>query len=192
MTEEERLERNRKAREYYHNNRDVLKKRQRENIARKLEEDPEAYRVARKTYYAKNAEKRREYVRRQRLANPEHYREMDRKRHSADPERKRGFWLKSKFGITLEQYAAMEAAQDSRCAVCGDLPKTIVNGKPQKLAVDHNHQTGKVRALLCANCNVALGMVKDQAWRLDSLIDYLHKHEPGPLWSGPRDSLSVR
>lgn len=55
--------------------------------------------------------------------------------------------LKKTYGITLEQYEALLAHQDGRCAVC--------YGKPRKrrLAVDHNHKTGEIRGLLCTRCN---------------------------------------
>jgi len=56
--------------------------------------------------------------------------------------------LKDKFGLTLEQYDDILKLQGNSCALCGNLCQT---GK--SLAVDHDHNTGKVRGLLCAECN---------------------------------------
>lgn len=57
------------------------------------------------------------------------------------------------YGITLEQYDEMFRQQGGACAVCGSVPKK------NRLSVDHDHATGKVRGLLCMNCNIALERV---------------------------------
>lgn len=62
-----------------------------------------------------------------------------------------------KYGITLKEYDEMLESQGNACAICGKTPEE--NGK--RLYVDHNHKTGKVRGLLCANCNKALGFFQD-------------------------------
>lgn len=59
--------------------------------------------------------------------------------------------LKYKFNLTLEEYDKMFEAQNGVCAICG-LPEIA-----RRLAVDHDHKTGKIRGLLCANCNISLG-----------------------------------
>lgn len=66
--------------------------------------------------------------------------------------------LKAKYGLTLEAYEAMLTAQGGVCALCGNPPKQY------RLAVDHQHETGKVRKLLCAGCNHKLAVVEDQAF----------------------------
>jgi hypothetical protein len=69
--------------------------------------------------------------------------------------------LSWKYGITLEQYNLMLSDQGGTCAICGVPP-----GEKRALAVDHCHKTGRVRALLCASCNVRLGAyesIRDQA-----------------------------
>jgi hypothetical protein len=58
-----------------------------------------------------------------------------------------------KFGLTLEQYDQMYAAQNGGCAICGGQ-----NDDGRRLFVDHNHQTGRVRGLLCARCNTRTGV----------------------------------
>lgn len=83
----------------------------------------------------------------------------------------REWFLKEKYGLSLEEYDAMEAAQGGVCAVCGN---ACTSGK--QLAVDHCHATGKVRALLCSGCNLALGRFQDDPEVLRKAADYLEQH----------------
>jgi hypothetical protein len=57
--------------------------------------------------------------------------------------------------------------QGGKCGICG----SVSNGK--RLAIDHDHETGRVRGLLCQQCNTALGLFKDQVELLKKAIDYL-------------------
>ena len=81
-------------------------------------------------------------------------------------QRKSGF--KSDYNITLEQYDKMFEDQNGVCMICGDINK---NGR--RLCVDHNHKTGKVRALLCDHCNILLGFAKENVTILHSMVNYL-------------------
>ena len=75
--------------------------------------------------------------------------------------------LKRRYGITLEQYEAMLESQNGKCAICkGD----CLTGR--NLAVDHDHETGKVRGLLCSKCNQGLGQLNNIEL-LQRAIDYL-------------------
>jgi len=65
----------------------------------------------------------------------------------------------------------MLTEQDDGCAVCGG-----VNADGRVLAVDHDHESGHVRALLCHNCNVALGLLAEDPQRLRDLADYIEEH----------------
>lgn len=73
--------------------------------------------------------------------------------------------LQKDYGITVEEYDALMAKQGSCCALCGKASK--------KLDVDHDHDTGKVRGLLCRACNVALGNLGDSVAGLTRALDYL-------------------
>lgn len=74
--------------------------------------------------------------------------------------------LKSKYGITLDDYDAMVAHQRGRCAICETVP---ANG----LVIDHNHDTGEVRGLLCGSCNTGIGHLGDDPSRLVTASIYL-------------------
>lgn len=75
--------------------------------------------------------------------------------------------LKKKYGISTETYEQMLASQGGVCAICHTKP----DGKD--LAVDHCHTSGKVRGLLCSNCNTALGLFGDDLERMIRARDYL-------------------
>lgn len=77
--------------------------------------------------------------------------------------------LKHEFGLTWEERQEMLEKQGFRCAICG---KSEADNK-QRLAVDHNHVTGKIRGLLCKACNMALGGFRDDAEILYKAIKYL-------------------
>ena len=78
-----------------------------------------------------------------------------------------------KFGITLEEYERMLAEQGGVCAVCHQ-PENVA--REQALAVDHDHVSGKVRALLCNRCNRAIGFFRDDPVALRAAAEYLENH----------------
>lgn len=80
--------------------------------------------------------------------------------------------LKSTYGLTLEDFDRMLAAQGGACAIC----KTCVPGGPGRFSVDHCHTTGRVRGLLCNNCNRGIGGLKDDANLLRAAIAYLEEN----------------
>ncbi len=106
-------------------------------------------------------------------ADPEGRREYERKRRERFPDRDREQNYKSKYGITLAQYNEMHAAQGGVCRACKKPESRIAT---RHLAVDHCHRTGKIRGLLCSNCNRALGLLDDDISRLRSLADYLEEN----------------
>lgn len=78
--------------------------------------------------------------------------------------------LRNAYGITPEHYDEMFERQGGRCAIC-EKPKT----PKRRLAVDHDHKTGKVRALLCTRCNPAIGYFLDDPQLLARAAVYLHE-----------------
>jgi hypothetical protein len=85
-------------------------------------------------------------------------------------------YLRSKFKITLAEYGQMLVAQNGVCAICNEVEKATRGGKPKALAVDHDHATGAIRALLCSECNQMLGKAKDNRDVLLAAVKYLDKH----------------
>lgn len=87
--------------------------------------------------------------------------------------------LKTKFGLTIEDYDLMHETQNGTCAICGDQEKAVHSStqKVQRLAVDHDAKTGRVRALLCSNCNRGIGMFLENKSHLANAIVYLSKFE---------------
>lgn len=102
--------------------------------------------------------------------NHERSKEARRAYSKNNPETVRRLNYKRKYGITLEQYNQILEAQGGVCAGCGGVERRAATGN---LAVDHNHETGEVRGLLCSNCNRALGLLGDSIETLKSLADYL-------------------
>ncbi len=84
--------------------------------------------------------------------------------------------LKSDFGISLEQYNQMLLSQKGCCDICGNPETATRSGRIKALAVDHCHESGFIRALLCNACNVGLGAFGDDVDRMKAAIAYLEKH----------------
>jgi hypothetical protein len=75
--------------------------------------------------------------------------------------------LKQKYGISNNDYKQLQDSQENKCAICNRKQNN------KRLAVDHNHKTGKVRGLLCEKCNRALGMFCDDIYLLEKAATYL-------------------
>ncbi|MGZ4530735.1 MAG: endonuclease VII domain-containing protein [Mycobacteriaceae bacterium] len=94
------------------------------------------------------------------------------RRYAANPDIQRNAYLLAKYGITLDQYREMHAAQLGLCAICSEPCKS-----GRELAVDHDHATGKVRALLCIRCNNGLGNFRDDRGLMVAALRYLETHD---------------
>lgn len=95
---------------------------------------------------------------------------LDNKEHCYRKSRNRE--LIRSFGMTLEQYEKMEELQEGKCQICG----THYSTNNQKLAVDHCHNTKKVRGLLCKRCNQGIGLFEEDIETLKMAIIYLNKY----------------
>ena len=93
------------------------------------------------------------------------------------PENSRGYTLKCLFGLSRDDYKAMHAKQDGKCAICLREETSSIRGKTISLCVDHCHVTGAVRGLLCTKCNPALGAFDDNIETLRRAIAYLERHQ---------------
>lgn len=133
--------------------------------------DPE-YRAKRAAYGKKWRAKHAEQVKATKAAA---YR-RDRVTILADERRiknSRKYHLSKTYGITTEQYEDLLERQGGTCATCSaDEP----GGRLKNFAVDHDHETGEIRGLLCFACNLVLGLIGDDAGTLRALADYLSTH----------------
>lgn len=128
-----------------------------------------------------------ERSRRWRLANPEKDRQLKQdyyrrkhpevKRHNREGESLRARNLRKRFGISLEQYEAMFRSQNGLCAICKHPERRKgKDGNVLPLCVDHDHETQRIRQLLCGDCNTAIGLMKDDVLRLNAASEYILRH----------------
>jgi hypothetical protein len=85
------------------------------------------------------------------------------------------------YGISLEDYEKLFAEQNGLCAICKEPERAkhrTNETRIRMMCIDHCHITGKVRGLLCGDCNRGLGMFRDNPKYLSSASDYLIKHAP--------------
>jgi hypothetical protein len=128
-----------------------------------------------KSYYLKNKDKRLEQTKQRYQENKElqskKYKDFRKTNPDFVRERDRKYYIKRKYGLTLEQLGDLWVSQDGKCANtrCGS---TLFRGLGG-YAIDHCHSSGKVRGLLCMACNVALGHMDDRIEKLMGLIYYL-------------------
>lgn len=79
--------------------------------------------------------------------------------------------LKALYKLTLKDYEIMLVKQDNRCAICNRISESVLH-------VDHDHESGKIRGLLCGSCNRGLGSLGDSIELLEKAISYLKKIRP--------------
>lgn len=107
-----------------------------------------------------------------------HKRRANGKATAYDRERHRALYASvvlRRFGMTLADYDRLLAQQGGGCAVCGATadPERSRHGHPKALALDHDHNTGRVRGLLCGSCNKGLGHFHDRVDLLEAAARYL-------------------
>src|SRR3990167_10076450 len=145
-----------------------------------------------KKYYSEHREERLEYARKYRESHAEEMRaahkewyyknrdevlkqkramdKINRKKQSIKARERK---LKKIYSITIEEYRNLLNEQGGVCLGCRKSP----NGKD--LCVDHNHETGRIRGLLCSGCNLIIGHAEDNVMVLENLIEYLQNAQAG-------------
>ena len=106
------------------------------------------------------------------LNNRERYNAYSRKWWKENAEKGKAAFLKRRFGMEKEDWDIILENQDFKCAIC-----KCENTSLKNFHTDHNHKTGKVRGLLCYNCNSGIGNLKENIETLKSAIEYLKKFE---------------
>ena len=121
------------------------------------------------------------FYKNQRICRPCHkeaVRECTTKREALDPNdafgrmlKKKGYWVRLSWRECLAAYQAISEKQGHVCAICGGVDQN------RRLAVDHNHETGNVRGLLCLRCNIhVIGTLETYPELIDAGKIYLLKH----------------
>lgn len=125
-----------------------------------------------------NPDAHAEHERNHRDHNPDIVKENKARHTKNNPEAIKNTYLKCTYGLSLEELNLLKALQDNKCAVCGKHETAIhANGNIKSLSIDHCHETGKVRGLLCNNCNTAEGLLKGNSSIIRKLADYVDKHK---------------
>jgi hypothetical protein len=144
--------------------------------------DPQKRKADGARWRANNAEKSKRQIQNWRRDHPGAVAAHSRQARARNPEKAKAHArkqkLKSRYGISDDEYDRMFAAQNGVCAICRKPEMVTARGlkKPKRLAIDHDHLTGKQRMLLCHNCNLGIGLLGDDAARLRAAADYLEKH----------------
>ncbi len=132
-------------------------------------------RQSQKDFYREHPERKAAKDKKWALKNPSKIK-INHARHRKTPKWKKTLqknWLRSKYGLTEEQYQDLWDKQEGLCAVCGREEEET----NQRLHVDHNHTDNVVRGLLCGKCNRGIGMFDEEEPLLQKAIDYLRSHK---------------
>jgi hypothetical protein len=110
-------------------------------------------------------------------------RQRANKRRKEDPEvaayireQSRAQFLRVRYGMTVGEYEAKLLAQGGVCVICSKPPKPEGVRAASRLHVDHDHETGRNRDLICLNCNRGLGYFKDDAALMRVAAEYIDRH----------------
>lgn len=162
MAHKDKEKANAYQREWYARNRDKVKARR-----QKRKEKEKLYM---KEYYAKNKDKIKEQCAKWRQNNKGLLNKISQEWKRNNPEKVKTGTLKETYGISLDIYQQMLIAQNNCCAICRSL---VPGAKKTYFYVDHDHDTGKVRGLLCMKCNLGLSHFNDSPLLLDRAKEYL-------------------
>lgn len=137
---------------------------------KKRRHNPEQQRL----WYLKNAEKKKEYVKKRYLENRENRISWAKEYRIRRPEVTLASRLKCNYGISVEQYNSMLYFQGNKCAIC-EIPFSTDkrNTKPH---VDHCHKNGTVRGILCHVCNMSIGHIEKDGF-LEKALIYLKQNK---------------
>lgn len=84
-------------------------------------------------------------------------------------------WIQHKYDLSVSEYQDLYDSQGGRCAICAQLPSG------GRLCVDHDHESGEVRGLLCDNCNKAIGLFQDSPEVIINAVEYIKAASKPPL-----------
>jgi hypothetical protein len=105
--------------------------------------------------------------------NKDYIKKKNKQKLLENPDFYKKYHLKSRYGVSIEEYNSMLIEQEESCEIC----KKHMSNFKRNLHVDHNHTTKKVRGLLCVNCNIIIGNSFEDKNILANAIEYLNKYE---------------
>lgn len=141
----------------------------------------ECNKAAKRERHVRNAEQYREKARRWAAENPER-RAAYQAEYRNRPERKRAMrdlYYRRTYGLSADDVDRLLAEQGGGCAICQARPERLAS-----MHVDHDHQTGRVRGLLCIDCNQGLGKFRDEPSLLLRAAVYLRQRSGEPAGAG--------
>ena len=124
-----------------------------------------------------NKLKLKEYQKKNYQDNKEQLKEYGKKWYAINKRYSQKVSLKKKYNLNIEDYDKMIEQQNNKCAICGKEETNTFKGKRVYLSVDHNQKTGQVRELLCKDCNVSLGNLKEDISLFYKCIEYLKQYQ---------------
>lgn len=122
--------------------------------------NPEKLRIEAKERYHRNPERNKAAAKAWKLKNREYVRKYSRMNS-----------VRYCYGLSFEDYLAMEEKQQSVCAICSEPSQN------RRLDVDHSHETGKVRELICNRCNRLIAILEQKRDLARLAVEYLEKHD---------------
>lgn len=141
-----------------------------------------------KVYYKTNIQHEKDRGKKYRKINKERCHQRSNKYYNTHKKEKRQYydknlkhilkgkqksWYKRMYGMTVEQKKEMLKSQHYKCLICD---KNLHYSHKRMVCVDHNHDTGKVRGILCRHCNCTLGLVHENINTLHNMINYVIKY----------------
>lgn len=123
--------------------------------------------------YKKHKTKRLEWAKQYRLGHKEELKKWGKDWYKKNKDRVKNYALLHKYGLSITEYNYRFNEQNGCCAICGTHQSELT----QSLAVDHCHEIGRVRGLLCSKCNITLGNVNEDVNTLLAMVEYLNKNK---------------
>ena len=121
-------------------------------------------------------------------AHPDYYREVLRRNREENREQRaavgRKGYFRRKYGLSIEELEFLRVAQGDRCAICGQPDEA-------GLHIDHHHESGLIRGLLCGKCNKAIGLLREDPVLFDAASSYLQRTQL-PLGCGDKTRPPTR
>lgn len=164
----------RASRSYYWRHREEISARKKEynsrsEVKKKAKEKRLEKKEINKEYYQRNKDRYSETRKRYYETHCNEIKEKSAIQYQRSPETFFYRRIKGKYGLCREEYDRLLKSQGGRCAICWELP----NRRFKHLVVDHDHDTGEVRGLLCSRCNRAIGLLCDDPDLIQEAVGYL-------------------